>query len=103
MAFSSPLFIFAFCPLFFIIYYFAPMKYKNAAILTGSLFFYAWGTHSFILVVLTTCLIDYKLGAAINKLRQAPSFGGGGGGGVSRLYFSGSFYKFRITNLFQVY
>jgi alginate O-acetyltransferase complex protein AlgI len=43
---------------------------KNAVILAGSLVFYAWGAHSFILIVIATSIIDYQLGKIIYKTRS---------------------------------
>jgi alginate O-acetyltransferase complex protein AlgI len=71
MVFSSPLFLFAFCPLFFISFFLVPAKYKDAIIIIGSIFFYAWGANYFVLIVLATCIIDYKLGALIYNLGNA--------------------------------
>ncbi len=48
MVFSSIVFIFYFLPIFFLTYYLAGDKYKNAIILLGSVFFYAWGAPKFI-------------------------------------------------------
>jgi alginate O-acetyltransferase complex protein AlgI len=65
MVFSSSLFIFAFLPLFIVFYFIAPLKYKDIVIILCSLFFYAWGANYFILVVIATCAIDYRLGSLI--------------------------------------
>jgi alginate O-acetyltransferase complex protein AlgI len=62
MVFSSSLFIFAFLPLFVLCYFITPYKYKDIVIIIGSLFFYAWGSNYFILLVIFTCFVDYKLG-----------------------------------------
>jgi alginate O-acetyltransferase complex protein AlgI len=70
MIFSSSLFIFAFCPLFFIAYFLVPLKLKNIVIIIGSLFFYAWGAHSFVLIILISCLADYKLGVVIKSAKD---------------------------------
>ena len=43
MVFSSLIFIFRFLPLFFLIYYITPGKYRNFVILLGSIFFYGYG------------------------------------------------------------
>ncbi len=59
MVFSSIVFIFYFLPIFFLIYYLADKKYKNAIILCGSIFFYAWGAPKFIFVILGTTAIDF--------------------------------------------
>ncbi len=43
MVFSSLIFIFRFLPVFFLIYYLTPGRYKNCILLLGSLFFYGYG------------------------------------------------------------
>ena len=43
MVFSSLIFIFRFLPVFFLIYYITPGKYKNCILLLSSLFFYGYG------------------------------------------------------------
>ena len=59
MVFSSIIFLFYFLPLFFLIYYLADKKYKNAVILCGSVFFYAWGAPVFIFILLGTTIVDF--------------------------------------------
>jgi alginate O-acetyltransferase complex protein AlgI len=61
MVFSSITFIFYFLPLFFFFYYLADKRYKNALILCGSIFFYAWGAPQFIFVILGTTVIDFYI------------------------------------------
>jgi len=72
MVFSSPLFIFAFCPVFFTVYLLAPARFKDAIIIIASIFFYTWGAYYFILVVFATCVMDFILGALIYKIRDNP-------------------------------
>ena len=72
MIFSSTIFLFAFCPVFFLIFFCLSksIKAQNIWIIIGSLFFYAWGAGSFFFVVLGTLLIDYGLGALIYRDRS---------------------------------
>jgi alginate O-acetyltransferase complex protein AlgI len=70
MIFSSSLFIFAFLPLFLLFYFITPLKYKDIVIILGSLFFYSWGANYFILVVIATCFVDYKLGYLISLNKE---------------------------------
>ena len=72
MVFSSPLFIYVFCPIFFIAFFLVPGKMKDFIIISASIFFYAWGTNYFILIVFATCVMDYKLGALIHAARENP-------------------------------
>ena len=61
MVFSSILFIFYFLPIFFLLYYLADKRFKNAIILCGSVIFYAWGAPVFIFVLLATTIIDFYI------------------------------------------
>lgn len=72
MIFSSTIFLFAFCPIFFLTLYFLPKStwLRNIWIVVGSLLFYAWGAGDFIFIVLGTLLIDYFFGGLIYKNRK---------------------------------
>lgn len=59
MVFSSVAFIFYFLPIFFLVYYNVPARFKNIVILTGSIFFYAWGAPRFVIIVFLTTMIDF--------------------------------------------
>lgn len=59
MVFSSIVFLFCFLPIFFLLYFLADGKYKNAVILCGSIIFYAWGAPKFIFVLLGTTVVDF--------------------------------------------
>ena len=61
MVFSSIAFIFYFLPLFFLFYYLADKRFKNAVILCGSILFYSFGAPRFIFVILGTTFIDFYL------------------------------------------
>jgi len=61
MVFSSILFLLYFLPIFLLLYFIAPMKWKNEVALLGSCFFYAWGAPEFFLVVLVSLLVDFYL------------------------------------------
>ncbi len=69
MVFSASLFLFGFFPLFFAAYYLVPNKLKNTVVIMGSLFFYAWGAKSFVIVVLGTLFIDWLFGNIIASKR----------------------------------
>lgn len=70
MVFSSILFIFYFLPLFFLVYYLADKKYKNAVILAGSVFFYAWGAPKFVFVLLSVTAIDFYVVLLMSRQQQ---------------------------------
>ncbi len=59
VSFSSLEFIFRFLPVFLILYYIVPCKYREIAFLAGSLIFYAVGEPVFILA-----LVAAKIGRA---------------------------------------
>ena len=59
MVFSSLVFIFRFLPLFFIIYYLVPFKYKNLILLLGSMFFYAYGEPRFLILIIASIVINF--------------------------------------------
>jgi len=59
MVFSSILFLLYFAPIFFLVYYAVPNKFKNLWIIIGSLLFYWWGAPSFILILILSCFFDY--------------------------------------------
>lgn len=59
--FSSLEFIFRFLPVFLILYFIVPSKYREIAFLAGSLIFYAVGEPAFILVLVAATLLNYLL------------------------------------------
>ena len=67
MVFSSIVFLFYFLPVFFFFYYLADARYKNAVILAGSIFFYAWGAPRFVFVLLGTTIIDFFIVRGMDK------------------------------------
>ncbi len=70
MAFSSFDFIFAFLPIFLILYYLVPAKQRSLLLLAGSLFFYGYGTiHSPLSMVflLGLTVITYFTGLIMSK------------------------------------
>ena len=67
MIFSSLLFLFRFIPIFFIIYYLAPFKLKNAVLFIGSIIFYAYGEPRFLILIFVSILVNYLAGILIDK------------------------------------
>ena len=61
MLFNSLLFIFLFLPVFYVLYFGVPAKYRNSIILIASIFFYTWGEPRFILVILLSAFIDWAI------------------------------------------
>jgi len=70
VVFSSILFIFGFLPIFLLLYFSVPARYKNYIALAGSCFFYAWGAPLFIFVLIGTSLLDYQFTLLIYKYRE---------------------------------
>ncbi|MEN9522082.1 MAG: hypothetical protein RL065_459 [Bacteroidota bacterium] len=65
MVFSSSIFLLFFFPLFLLLYFITPIKYKNYTALLGSVAFYAWGAPTFLFLVFGVLLADYFLGYKI--------------------------------------
>ena len=70
MVFSSIPFIFFFLPIFLIIYYIVPYKFKNFILLIFSLIFYAWGEPVYIVLMFFSSLVDYINGLLLNKIKN---------------------------------
>lgn len=71
MVFSSLVFLCIFFPVVILGYSFCPgLKGKNLLLLAASLLFYAWGEPKWIVVMLTTVLIDYSAGVIIGKSKK---------------------------------
>ncbi len=67
ISFASLEFIFRFLPIFLILYYVIPEKYRDTVLLLGSLFFYAVGEPVFVLLLILLTGINYLIG---KKSRQ---------------------------------
>ncbi|MDR2479512.1 MAG: MBOAT family protein [Treponema sp.] len=66
MLFSSITFIVCFLPLTLLVYYYCPtVNTKNAALLLASLVFYAWGEPAYILIMLASILLNYRVGLCL--------------------------------------
>jgi len=61
MIFSTTTFLLYFLPVFFFIYYCAPIRFNNIIILGGSIIFYSWGAPKFIFVVLIATYLDFYI------------------------------------------
>lgn len=67
MLFTSLEFIFAFFPITFGIYFLLPQKARNYWLLIASLFFYAWGEPTFLLIMLLSIVINYIMALRISE------------------------------------
>ena len=71
MVFSSNIFLFFFLPVFLILYYLTPQKFRNYTLLLFSLIFYAYGAPDFVLVLVGECIINYYLVKGMVKARRS--------------------------------
>lgn len=74
MLFSSTTFIYIFLPLVVGIYYIFLRKWRiaqNVFLALVSLFFYAWGEPTFVLVMLLSIMINYLFGLCVAKYKEA--------------------------------
>lgn len=67
MVFSSFEFLFRFLPIFLIIYFVTKERYRNSVLLLGSLIFYTMGEKGYVLLLLTSIVINYAIGAWMYK------------------------------------
>lgn len=67
MVFSSISFLFFFLPLLFLFYFLTPNKFRNYVLLVFSLLFYFFGEKWYVILLLTSCLVNYLCGIFIKK------------------------------------
>lgn len=67
ISFSSLEFLFRFLPIFFVLYFVIPSRYREVVLLAGSLVFYAVGEPVFILVLIAATAFNYYLGMRVWK------------------------------------
>jgi alginate O-acetyltransferase complex protein AlgI len=69
MLFSSITFLILFLPVVLLVYYCCPViKIKNYFLLLASLVFYAWGEPKFVLIMLLSIAINYRMGLWIGEI-----------------------------------
>lgn len=98
MLFSTPFFLFAFLPVFFLIYHLS--RPKRWVLLAGSLLFYFWSEPVFLWVVLASSLLDWGLGWLVVKHGRWAKFWVGVGvvGNVGILVYA-KYTIFAVLNL----
>jgi len=69
MLFSSTIFLFLFLPIVLLVYHLLPRVFRNGWLLVASLFFYAWGEPKFVILMLTSILINYLFALAVHTYR----------------------------------
>ena len=67
MVFSSNVFLFLFLPLFLIVYYLLPFKWRSAWILAGSYALYAWWRVDFLWLLMAITGVAYLYGLVLEK------------------------------------
>ena len=73
MVFSSLIFLFAYLPAVWLIYFIVPRKGKNLVLFLVSLFFYAWGEPIYVLLMLASLTLAYLFGLSIGEYREEKS------------------------------
>lgn len=73
MVFSSLFFLFLFLPIVLILYFSVGNKYRNAILLSASLFFYAWGEFGYVLLMIFSIFLNWIFGMLIDGARSAPT------------------------------
>lgn len=67
MVFASEVFIFTFLPLFLLVYYAAPVRFRSHVILVGSYVFYGWWRIDFLFLMMASTLWVYGFGHLIHR------------------------------------
>jgi alginate O-acetyltransferase complex protein AlgI len=70
LLFSSSIFLYCFLPIVLIGSFLAPKKAQNFFLLIASLFFYAWGEKAYLLVMLSSILLNFITGIGIGKVKS---------------------------------
>ncbi len=72
MVFSTTIFLFLFLPVFLLVYYLLPFRWRSAWILVASYTFYAWWRVDFLLLFAGTTLFTYFVGRLIGRWGELP-------------------------------
>lgn len=67
MVFSSLVFLFVFLPIVLVLYYLSGKKYRNYLLLLASLFFYAWGEPTYVVIMLVSIGANYLCGLLVDE------------------------------------
>ena len=95
MIFSSILFIYYFLPILLLVYFIIPNKYKNLVLLIFSLLFYFLGEPKYIIVLLSSCIINYYLSKQFEKSKKRKLYLI-----ISLIYNIGNLLVFKYTDFF---
>ena len=69
MVFSSLYFLFIYLPVVLLLYYLAPLRWRNAVLLVVNLIFYGWGEPVYILIMFVSIAIDYTHGMLVERAK----------------------------------
>ena len=67
MVFSSPVFVFLFLPLVYLINLVLPAKFSNVFLLFASLLFYAWGEPIYVFLMVFSGFVNYRLALKMDR------------------------------------
>ena len=67
MVFSSHIFLLYFLPLFLLVYFIVPARWRNGVLLAASVLFYAWGAPDFVMVLLAATVATFYLVRLMDK------------------------------------
>ena len=70
MLFTSPVFLYAFLPLFLALYAATPRGWRSLTIAVASYVFYGWWRPDFVLLMLVSTAVDYACGRGIQRDRE---------------------------------
>lgn len=68
MVFSSFEFLFRFLPVFLLMYYVTPQKWKNAVLFAGSILFYTAGEAEYVVLLLASVVINCVFGRLMYRV-----------------------------------
>ncbi len=95
MLFSSITFLYYFLPILLIIYFLVKNKYKNLILFIFSLLFYFYGEPKYIIILLLSCFINYKLALLIEESNNKKLYLN-----IAIVYNVGQLLYFKYTDFF---
>ena len=72
MVFSSLEFLFIFLPIFLVLYYCLPQRYRNGLLFAGSILFYGIGEPTYLFLILYSVFANYLFGLLLEHCRDYP-------------------------------
>lgn len=71
MIFSSLLFLFWFMPVFFVVYYITPKRFRNIVLFLGSILFYSWGEPTYLILLFLSIFVNYAAGLGMAHAKDS--------------------------------